>query len=98
LNNLKILIIDDSKTIRESLKKLLSSYGIRSSFIFDTESPKEGLDMLNNAYAMAQFYDRDAPAEMASEGMKGFQEYMSNPDRRQTILERLEKVRQRVYK
>ena len=41
-----------------------------------------GLDMLNNAYAMAQFYDRDAPAEMASEGMKGFQEYMVNPDRR----------------
>jgi len=35
---------------------------------------------------------------MASEGMKGFQEYMSNPDRRQKILERLEKVRQRVYK
>ena len=57
-----------------------------------------GLEMLNNAYAMAQFYDRDAPAEMASEGMKGFQEYMVNPDRRDKILERLEKVRQRVYK
>ena len=36
--------------------------------------------------------------QMASEGMKGFQEYMSNPDRRQKILERLEKVRQKVYK
>jgi multiple sugar transport system substrate-binding protein len=35
---------------------------------------------------------------MASEGMKGFQEYMVNPDRRDKILERLEKVRQRVYK
>ena len=54
--------------------------------------------MLNNAYAMAQFYDRDAPAEMASAGMKGFQEYMAKPERREAILKRLEKVRQRVYK
>ena len=54
--------------------------------------------MLNNAYAMAQFYDRDAPAEMASAGMKGFQEYMVKPERRDAILKRLEKARQRVYK
>jgi len=61
LNNLKILIIDDSKTIRESLKKLLSSYGIRSSFIFDTESPKEGLDMLNNNEFDLIFVDYEMP-------------------------------------
>jgi multiple sugar transport system substrate-binding protein len=59
---------------------------------------KEGFTMLSNAYALGQFYDRDAPAEMAQAGMNGFQQYMLKPQDRQAILERLEQVRQRVYK
>ena len=69
-----------------------------ASAVADDKFLKAGNEMLNNAYAMAQFYDRDAPAEMASEGMKGFQEYMVKPERREKILQRLEKIRQRVYK
>lgn len=57
-----------------------------------------GFTMLSNAYALAQFYDRDAPAEMAKAGMEGFQEFMVKPDNVDKILERLEKVRARVYK
>ena len=48
--------------------------------------------------ALAQFYDRDANAEMAKAGMEGFQEFMVKPDKVDAILERLEKVRQRVNK
>ena len=59
---------------------------------------KAGFSMLSNAYALGQFYDRDAPAEMAKAGMDGFQEYMLKPQNRTAILERLETVRQRVYK
>jgi multiple sugar transport system substrate-binding protein len=59
---------------------------------------KAGFSMLSNAYALGQFYDRDAPAEMAQAGMNGFQQYMLKPQDRQAILERLEQVRQRVYK
>lgn len=59
---------------------------------------KQGFSMLSNAYALAQFYDRDAPAEMAKAGMDGFQQYMIRPQDRNAILERLETVRQRVYK
>jgi multiple sugar transport system substrate-binding protein len=59
---------------------------------------KAGFTMLSNAYALGQFYDRDAPAEMAQAGMNGFQQYMLKPQERQAILERLEQVRQRVYK
>jgi multiple sugar transport system substrate-binding protein len=58
----------------------------------------EGFTMLSSAYALAQFYDRDAPAEMAKAGMEGFQKFMINPGQRKEILERLEQVRQRVYK
>ena len=59
---------------------------------------KAGFTMLSNAYALGQFYDRDAPAEMAKAGMDGFQQYMLKPQDRKAILERLETVRQRVYK
>ncbi len=57
-----------------------------------------GFDTLSSAYALAQFYDRDAPAEMAKAGMEGFQEFMVKPDDRERILTRLEKIRGRVYK
>jgi multiple sugar transport system substrate-binding protein len=57
-----------------------------------------GFASLSNAYALAQFFDRDAPAEMAKVGMEGFQEFMVNPGNLDAILERLEKARQRIYK
>lgn len=59
---------------------------------------QQGFDMLSSSYALAQFYDRDAPAEMAKVGMEGFQEFMVKPDRTDAILKRLEKIRQRVYR
>lgn len=58
----------------------------------------QGLDMLSAADGTAQFYDRDTDPAMAKEGMKGFQEFMINPDRLDRILENLEKVRQRVFR
>ena len=56
-----------------------------------------GFTMLSNAYALAQFFDRDAPAEMAKAGMEGFQEFMVKPDKIDAILGRLEKVRAKAY-
>jgi len=46
---------------------------------------------------IAQFFDRDAPAEMAKMGMEGFQEFMVRPQNLDAILDRLEKARQRIY-
>jgi multiple sugar transport system substrate-binding protein len=57
-----------------------------------------GFETLSTAYALAQFFDRDAPAEMAKAGMEGFQEFMVKPERLDAILERLEKVRGQAYK
>ena len=56
-----------------------------------------GFEMLSTAQGLAQFYDRDAPAEMAKAGMEAFQEFMVKPDDIDRILERLERVRQKVY-
>ena len=96
----RFLIFMSRADVQEEINKILGQLPINKNSSVKKGDPflAAGLNMLNNAYAMAQFYDRDAPAQMASEGMKGFQEYMSNPDRRQKILERLEKVRQKVYK
>jgi multiple sugar transport system substrate-binding protein len=56
-----------------------------------------GFDMLSSAYALAQFFDRDAPAEMAKAGMEGFQQFMVQPDQLDNILNRLEQIRGQVY-
>ena len=58
---------------------------------------QEGLELLKNAKS-AQYYDRDTDPEMATEGMKGFQEFMAFPDRTDQILTRLDKVEQRIFK
>ena len=70
----------------------------QSSVNVDDKFVVEGFEMLNNASALAQFFDRDAPAEMAKVAMEGFQEFMVKPDNLDRILERLEKSRQRIYK
>lgn len=58
-----------------------------------------GFELLSTAEGgIAQFFDRDASAEMAKVGMEGFQEFMVKPDRVDTILERLEKTRARLAK
>lgn len=57
-----------------------------------------GFEMLSTAHALAQFFDRDAPAEMAKAGMEGFQQFLVQPDQLDNILARLEQVRQQVYK
>jgi len=59
---------------------------------------QEGFAVVSNAAGLAQFYDRDAPAAMASEGMKGFQEFMLDPSKLDAILERLDAVQADVYK
>lgn len=67
------------------------------STVGDDPYIKAGFEMLSSAYALAQFFDRDAPADMAKAAMEGFQEFMVKPDNLDAILARLEKVRQKVY-
>ena len=59
---------------------------------------KAGFETVSTAAGLAQFFDRDAPAEMAKAGMEGFQQFMVQPEKIDEILERLEKARAQVYK
>jgi multiple sugar transport system substrate-binding protein len=67
--------------------------------VADDEFIQQGFEMLSNnaTGGIAQFFDRDWPAEMASIGMEGLQEFMVFPDNLDDILARLESARQRIY-
>ena len=70
------------------------------SSVDDDKFLNQGFAMLstNSPGGVAQFFDRDYPAEMAKIGMEGFQEFMVRPDNLDKILKRLEKARGRIYK
>lgn len=59
---------------------------------------RQGAERLNAAAGLSQFFDRDAPPELAKAGLEGFQRYMIKPDSREEVLKRLEAVRQRLQK
>ena len=67
--------------------------------VADDKFIQQGFEMLseNATGGIAQFFDRDFPAEMASVGMEGLQEFMVFPDNLEDILGRLEAARQRIY-
>ena len=67
--------------------------------IDDDEFLHQGFEMLsrNSPGGVAQFFDRDAPAEMAAVAMEGFQEFMVFPNNLDDILERLESARGDIY-
>ncbi|WP_175884983.1 extracellular solute-binding protein [Burkholderia sp. BCC0044] len=47
---------------------------------------------------IAQFYDRDMTKEMADEGMKAMQQFLSDPAQLDAVLQRLEQTRKRIYR
>jgi len=70
-----------------------------ASEVADDPFLQAGFELLSTTPGgIAQFFDRDAPAEMAKVGMEGFQQFMVQPDQIDNILDRLEKARARIYK
>jgi len=58
-----------------------------------------GFEILSNAKGgISQFYDRDMTKEMADEGMKGMQKFVSDPTKIDDVLNELEQSRKRIYK
>jgi multiple sugar transport system substrate-binding protein len=66
--------------------------------IDDDPYAAEQLAHAKRAKGSSQFYDRDTDPDMAQTGMRGFQEFLAQPDRVDSILERLEGARQRIFK
>lgn len=56
-----------------------------------------GRELLEQADALTQYFDRDTSEDLATVAMKGFQEFMVEPDRLDAILAEIERTRQRIY-
>lgn len=96
----KFLAFAARADVQTALNKTLGQLPVNKESSVDANDPflTAGFETVSGAAGVAQFFDRDAPAEMAKAGMEGFQEFTIKPDRLDAILERLEKMRQRVYK
>jgi multiple sugar transport system substrate-binding protein len=57
----------------------------------------QAVESMRTVAGTAQYYDRDTDPDMAQAGLKGFQEFMVKPERRNDILKRLETTRTRIY-
>jgi len=101
--------VDDAKTFlafiasADAQTKLNAALGQlpinTASTVGDDPYIQAGFELLSTTPGgIAQFFDRDAPAEMAKLGMEGFQEFMVLPENLDAILERLEAARERIYK
>ena len=90
-----------SADAQTKLNAAIGQLPINSASTVDKSDPflKAGFELLSTTPGgIAQFFDRDANAEMAKMGMEGFQEFMALPDNLDAILTRLENARQRIYK
>lgn len=85
---------DVQTKLNEGLGQLPVNSG---SKVADDPFLQAGFDMLANAAGLAQFFDRDSPPEIAQAGTEAFQEFMVKPDRLDTLLNRMEQVRQKAY-
>ncbi len=71
----------------------------KDSKVGDDVFLQQGFELLSNTKGgIAQFFDRDAPADMAKPAMEAFQEFMVKPERLDKILARLDKVQKKVNK
>jgi multiple sugar transport system substrate-binding protein len=66
--------------------------------IADDRFLRMGKELLEQADGLAQFFDRDTSEDLATVAMKGFQEFMVNPDRRDKVIDDIERARKRIYK
>ena len=96
---LKFVVSADNQTLINNGENLGQLPVNANSSVDDDKFLKEGFEMLssNAPGGVAQFFDRDAPAEMAKVAMEGFQEFMVRPDNLDQILTRLDSAAERIY-
>ncbi|MBT8154963.1 ABC transporter substrate-binding protein [Epibacterium ulvae] len=97
---LKFVVEADNQTLINNGANLGQLPVNAKSSVDDDKFLKEGFAMLssNSPGGVAQFFDRDAPAQMAKAAMEGFQEFMVKPDNLDKILARLDRAAKRIYK
>jgi len=84
--------------VQEALNRAMLQIPVnRQSAVADDRFLRQGRELLAGADGLAQYFDRDTSEDLANVAMKGFQEFMLNPDRLDAILETIERARARIY-
>ncbi|WP_439156252.1 ABC transporter substrate-binding protein [Yoonia sp.] len=96
---LEFVVSADNQTLINNGSNLGQLPVNANSSVDDDKFLQQGFQMLSSEApgGIAQFFDRDAPAEMAAVAMEGFQEFMVFPDNLEDILDRLEAAREDIY-
>jgi multiple sugar transport system substrate-binding protein len=94
----KFLAFVGRADVQERINRALLQLPVnREAAIAEDRFLHAGKELLEGADALAQFFDRETSEDLANVAMKGFQEFMVNPERRDRILETIERARQRIY-
>ena len=70
----------------------------RKASVADDPFLRKGRDLLSRADGLMQYFDRETSEDLATVAMKGFQEFMVDPDRLDQVIESIERARKRIYK
>jgi multiple sugar transport system substrate-binding protein len=94
----KFLAFVARKDVQESINTALFQIPVNSEAdIADDRFLAMGRELLEQADALTQYFDRDTSEDLAMLAMKRFQEFMVRPERLDGILANIERARQRIY-
>jgi len=79
----------------EELGRLPTNNGVDRSLFNDAQ--QKGMELIDGADFVAQFYDRDTTPEMADEGMNAMMAFWDDPDSIDVLLADLEAARLEIF-
>jgi multiple sugar transport system substrate-binding protein len=84
--------------VQEDLNKAMLQLPVNNDArVVDDRFLLAGRNLIASAQALTQYYDRDTSEDLANVAMKGFQEFMLQPQRLSSILAAIERARERIY-
>jgi multiple sugar transport system substrate-binding protein len=84
--------------VQEALNRATLTIPVNTrAAVADDRFLRRGRELLASADGLSQFFDRDTSEDLANVAMKGFQEFMLNPQREDAILATIERARMRIY-
>lgn len=96
-NAKKFMAFLATKEVQEKFCTPLGRLAANKNVPAPNAQAEKGLKMVEGATYAMQFYDRDAPSEMATKGMNAIVDVMVDPKKVDAVLESLEADRKRVY-
>ena len=84
--------------VQEALNKAMLQLPVnKDAAVADDRFLRQGRELINRADSLSQYFDRDTSEDLATIAMKGFQEFMLQPQRVSVILATIERARERIY-